>query len=359
METDSFEQGFFLQTPMVKAARTFQFSRSPEVEVVLQPPEFRRPVQVLQPVLVLPGGYPPAATRRAAMDLGQKLVKEFFRDRPYVLWINSITHFQAQLAECLMPGAQLRIFDSTDLWMMYQRSGGEHIKQANAILNGSDVVLCSSERALEHISHPRKLLLSDCTRETGIHRDAAPLDLPPLFPKPPGAVYIGFTGMITSEKTDFDLLHAIFLRFPDYQFIFVGSTNRSSLLAGLKNYPNFHHIPEVPKEVLGAIVGQFDVAIVPELDNRYTRGSDGDRIFDYLANGVQVLSATSQNGETFGGAVQVAHSVWEFSYLLERLATDARPRHAETIPRPVPGQWDFAVEPLKQLFQGMLSGAVK
>jgi len=355
LDTDRFEEGFFVQPPMVRNARAFQFSRPTDLEVVSRPRGPSRPVTVLQPVLTLPAGYPEVATRRAMVESAQKLVKEYFQNRPYLLWINSITHFQAQLAEQLMPEAAFRVFDSCGLMMMYERSGGEHIKQARAIVKRSDLVLCDSEQAMTQISHPVKHLLSD-TAENKVRPPLdAPLDLPPLFPKPEGAVYIGFLGMLTEERTDSDLLHAIFLRFPDYQFIFVGSTNRASLLARMKSYPNFHHIHKIPEEHEGSIIQQFDVAIVPELENHYTRGTDGTRIFDYLACGTPVLSTTARDRNQFGDAIHVAHSVWEFSYQLERLvktpktdggaATSLAGRDATGSPEP----WKAGLGPLMEV----------
>jgi glycosyltransferase involved in cell wall biosynthesis len=324
LDTDGFEEGFFLQPPVVKTARTFQFSRSPELEVVSHPADFNRPVTVLQPILTLPAGFPAAATRRAVAELGQKFVREFLQNRPYLLWINSITHFQTQLAEHLMPGADFRIFDSSDQLMMYERNKGDQLKQANAILKNSDVALCANERTMSSIAHPVKCVLPHCTEFKVFQRTDAPPDLAPLFPKRPGSIYIGFKGMITPERIDFDLLHAIFTRFPSYQFIFVGGTNRPNMLSRLKSYRNFHYIPEVSTEVLASIVRQFDVAIVPELDNDYTRGCDGTKILDYLACGIPVLCTTSPNGDKFAECVNVAGSVWEFSYLLERIVTGSR-----------------------------------
>ena len=351
-ETDAFKEGFFLQTPMVKKARAFQFSRAPELNAVLQPEEFGRPVTVLQPVLQLPDGYPAAATKRAVADLGHQLVKEFFRGRPYLLWINSITHFHAQLAEELMPGAEFRVFDSSELLMMYGRNGSKHMKQAKAILDGCDVALCSSARAMEQVDHPAKFLVTDSAESTVVQSSDAPVELPPPFPKAAGAVFIGFTGILAAEKIDFDLLCALFQRFPDYQFIFVGSTNRSTLLARLKNYANFHHIPDVPVEVLASILQQLDVAIVPELDNSHARGSDGSRVLDYLACGVPVLTTNLPEGESLGGSVQVAGSVWEFSFLLEKMVTHPQPRGIAAPTQTERGldNWGLQKGPLKAIF---------
>jgi glycosyltransferase involved in cell wall biosynthesis len=340
------EEGFFLQPPMVKTAKALQFSRAPEFEVVSQSAAFAHPFTVLQPVLRLPAGYPAQATRRAVAEVGQRLVKQYFRHRPYLLWINSMTHFQAQLAEQLMPDAEYSVFDSSDHLMMYTRNGGEHVAQANAILNGCDVAVCASEPAMEQISHPVKYLLSGGMETKLLKPTDAPLDLPPLFPKAAGSVYIGFMGMLSAERTDFDLLHAAFLRFPHYQFVFVGSANRASLLSRLKSYPNLHHLSDVPEELIASLIGQFDVAIVPELDNYYTRGSDSGRIFDYLACGIPVLSSNARDRDKFGDTIQVAPSVWEFSYQLERLIATPKPNH--TAPQ-AQERWTFGTRLLKEL----------
>jgi hypothetical protein len=236
-----------------------------------------------------------------------------------LLWINSITHFQAQLAEHLMPAAETRVFDSADLLMMYRRNGTDRVKQAKAILDACDVAVCNCERTMAQISHPVKRLIAQHAGESAKYSHAGLLDLPPLFPKPEGTVYIGFLGMMTAERIDDDLLHAIFLRFPDYQFIFVGSTNRASMLSRMKNYPNFHHILELPEELVGSVIQQFDVAIVPELNDDHARCADSTRVFDYLAQGTPVLSSTVRDQEQFGDSIKVATSVWEFSYQLERM----------------------------------------
>jgi glycosyltransferase involved in cell wall biosynthesis len=322
LDSDGFEEGFFIQPPQVKTARTFQFTRTPEIEVVLETSASGRPVKVLQPTLVLPSGFPASATRRAVAELGQKLVQEVFQGRPYLLWINSITHFQAQLAEQLLAGAAYRVFDSSDLLMMYQRNGGEPMKRMNGILNGCDAAVATNERTLANLAHPVKSVLSHYTEYNTFQNYDPDFEMAPLFPKPAGAVYLGFTGTLTAERIDFDLLHAVMTRFPSYQFIFVGTTNRPSLLARLKEYKNFHHIPEQSEQALASIIRQFNIAIVPELDNDYTRGCDGTKILDYLACGIPVLSTVSPSGDKFGESITVAPSVWSFCNLLERLVME-------------------------------------
>jgi glycosyltransferase involved in cell wall biosynthesis len=143
--------------------------------------------------------------------------------------------------------------------------------------------------------------------------------MPPLFPKHPGATYIGFSGVISEDRIDIDLLHSLFTRFSSFQFLFIGTTNKPSLVARLKAYPNFHFIPEVPHSDMAGIIQSFDAAIVPLRENESTRGVDLLNILDYFACGVPVVSVINSNVESFGQAIYVARSMWEFGNLLERV----------------------------------------
>ncbi len=352
MREGGFEEGFFLQPPFFKTARAFQLSRAPELDVVIPPAGFVHPVTVLQPSLTLPAGYPPAAAKRAVADVAHQFLTDYVRRRPFVLWINSITHFQALLAEQLMPPAKYRVFDSGNLLMMYQRSGGEPARQSSGILKGSDLAICGNAQSMALVDHPKKYLIPDCGEATTLRSGYAELDLPPLFPKPPGAVYIGFTGMLTEERTDCDLLHAVLERFPAYQFIFAGHSNRSSLIAKLKSHPNFHYIPEAQDDVLRAIIHQCDVAIVPEIGIDSSRCEDGSRILDYLASDVPVLSSSYSSKAKFGDAIHIAPSIWEFSFQLERLVSTPRQEvRTDGLLLSGPERWKLGEVPIASFFR--------
>jgi teichuronic acid biosynthesis glycosyltransferase TuaH len=171
------------------------------------------------------------------------------------------------------------------------------------------------------IAHPMKKIFSNCTEFAEREQPHADFRMPPLFPKPTGTVYIGFVGMISADRVDIDLLHSLFTRFTSFQFIFVGSTNKPSLLARLKTYSNFRFVPEVPHTDLAPIIHSFDAAIVPHLDNDSTRGADLPTVLDYLACSVPVVSTATLNVESYGNALYMAKSMWEFGNLLERVVS--------------------------------------
>jgi hypothetical protein len=64
----------------------------------------------------------------------------------------------------------------------------------------------------------------------------------------------------------------------------------------------------------------LDVAIVPHLDNEYTRSNDTARVLDYMACGIPVVTTASWDAERYGRALYAPRSAWEFGNLLERLA---------------------------------------
>jgi hypothetical protein len=57
------------------------------------------------------------------------------------------------------------------------------------------------------------------------------------------------------------------------------------------------------------------------LDNDSTRGADLPTVLDYLACGVPVVSTPTLNVESYGNAVYMAKSMWEFGNLLERVVS--------------------------------------
>jgi hypothetical protein len=357
-----FDEGFFLQPPILKTAKTFQLIRVQELEREYPSAEMEKPYTVLQPVLTLSAGYPAAATTRAIAEVAQRFLKNHLRGRPYVLWINSLTHFQSQLAEQLMARAKLRIFDSADMLVMCERNGGEHFTHASSILAACDFALSGAAPSLSGMEHPAKLLVSPARREDRVHPSVSAVGLAPLFPKPEAAVYIGFTGSLTEDRIDFDLLHAALTRHPNYHFIFVGSANRSNLLSRLKAYPNFHSVADQQADTYNSILRSFDVAIVPELDSEHIRGRDTHRVAGYLAHGIPVLSSSRMHQEMFGDAVSVATSVWEFCNMLERLVAGSHQTEA-TVNGSGPEShqqdtdWSFGGIPIERFLPEVLSTA--
>jgi glycosyltransferase involved in cell wall biosynthesis len=331
MDSDRFEAGIFVQPSIAAKLGSFSFYCEPILESVARSNEAGKPITVLEPSFSIPRFGPEKAVQKSAAAIAKTLVADHVHGRPFLLWINSLAHYQGHIAEHLGPLAKFRIFDGAESFLMYERSGNNgRANQHREILQSADAVLCVNEYVMTKIQHPVKQVFPSCTEFADLQQPHTDLQMPPLFPKQPGVVYIGFSGVISEDRIDIDLLHSLFLRFSFCQFLFIGTTNEPSLVARLKAYSNFHFIPEVPHSDMAAVIQSFDAAIVPLKDNESTRGGDLLNILDYLACGVPVVSVVASNLESYGKAVYVAGSMWEFGNLLERVVTGTIAHNPET-----------------------------
>jgi glycosyltransferase involved in cell wall biosynthesis len=316
-----FEEGLFVQPPAARCLGSFSLYSAPQLEIIANPTESGKPVTVVQPVFSLPRFGREKAVTRSAEAVAER-ISDHVKKRPFLLWINSLAHYHGHIAEHLGPSAEFRMFDGSESFLMYERAGSpERLEQQRRILQSSDAVLCANEDVMTRIAHPVKHVFPNCTEFADPRQARNEFRMPPLFPKPDGAVYVGFVGTLSEDRIDIDLLHSVFTRFPAILFVFVGNTNKPSLLARLKDYPNFRFVPEVPHADLQPIIESFNVAIVPHPYQESSRGPDLLRVLDYLACGVPVLSTNTPGIEPFGSAVYVARSMWEFGNYLERVVS--------------------------------------
>jgi glycosyltransferase involved in cell wall biosynthesis len=316
-----FEGGLFVQPPTAQCLGSFSFYSAPKLEIIAHPTEGGKPATVVQPVFSLPRFGREKAVIRSAEAVAE-LITGHLKKRPFVLWINSLAHYQGHIAEHLGPSAEFRIFDGSEPFLMHERTGSpERLGQQRRILQSSDAVLCANQHVMTRIAHPVKHVFPNCTEFADPQPRRNEFRMPPLLPKPAGAVYVGFVGTLSEDRIDIDLLHSLFTRFPAYLFVFVGHANKPGLLARLKNYPNFRFVPEVSHADLRPMIESFDAAIVPHLYGASSRGADLQRVLDYLACGVPVLSTNTPEMENFGAAVYVARSMWEFGNFLERVVS--------------------------------------
>lgn len=319
--SERFEKGLFLQPPIGRKSGDAQLEAASSLSIS------GKPVTVLQPIFSLSSTFGMAfgkdrPLRKSAATIAQLVVRKHCGDEPFLLWINSLAHFHGHLAEHLAPQAAFRVFDSAETLLMYERTADhERSNRQREILKLADAVLCANEQILTKLSHPVKQVFAGGTDFAAFQERQENFRLEPLFPKPVGKVYVGFTGTVSRKSLDIDLLHSLFTRFPAYLFLFAGSTHEPGLLGKLKSYPNFRFLPEPSPSDLASVIQGFDAAIVPHLDNESTRGTDFRTVLDYLACGIPVVSTSGPNVEQYGSPVYVVRSIWEFGNMLERVVT--------------------------------------
>ncbi len=98
---------------------------------------------------------------------------------------------------------------------------------------------------------------------------------------------VGYTGGL-HRHVDFDLLAQLAQAFPHGSVVLVGPDQAASQV--LSRLPNVHRLGIRPLSELPAIVGSFDVGLIPYLRTTYTETVCPTKLFEYLAMNVPVVA---------------------------------------------------------------------
>jgi glycosyltransferase involved in cell wall biosynthesis len=122
---------------------------------------------------------------------------------------------------------------------------------------------------------------------------------------------IGFFGAISDYKLDLELLDAVFRSHPEWQLVFVGPIGEGdpdTRVASLAALPNVHFLGSRHREELPGYLGGFDVCLLPNRLNRYTRHMFPLKFFEYLAAGKPVVMTPLPSLEAFCHLAHVAEA---------------------------------------------------
>ena len=104
---------------------------------------------------------------------------------------------------------------------------------------------------------------------------------------------LGYHGVLSDFKLDFQLLLDVARLKPQWSFVFIGEERegqKSPLLQELSRLPNVHFLGYRAYDVLPEYLSGIQVGLLPSLINEYTRGMFPMKYYEYLAAGVPVVS---------------------------------------------------------------------
>jgi len=104
---------------------------------------------------------------------------------------------------------------------------------------------------------------------------------------------IGFVGAISSYKVDLDLLAAVAAARPDWSFVMIGEVSEGEPLSDISSkimLDNVHLLGGKPYQDLPAYLSCFDVAVLPNRLNEYTRSMFPMKFYEYLAAGRPIVA---------------------------------------------------------------------
>ena len=132
-----------------------------------------------------------------------------------------------------------------------------------ALCQKAKLVLCQNSHTVHHMQGlGNKVSLALPPMDLApVAESAVPYQLPRNFPEQ----VMGYIGSFGSEDFDFVLFENLVHSLPDYGFILAGRTNLYGMgkIDDMKSlYPNFHHIPWVPREQLKSIWEKIQVSLL-------------------------------------------------------------------------------------------------
>ena len=169
----------------------------------------------------------------------------------------------------------------------------------------------------------------------------------------------GYVGVI-DERIDRALVAELALRLPDWDIRMVGPVSKIHP-ATLPEAPNLSYPGPATYEELPAVLGGFDVALMPFALNRATRSISPTKTLEYLAAGLPVVSTpVADVVADHSGWVDVAADAEGFAAGCRRaLAEPASARHATVEAVLHNSHWDAIVARMEELLAGASAKALR
>ena len=127
---------------------------------------------------------------------------------------------------------------------------------------------------------------------------------------------IGYVGNLSS-RIDIPLLEHVATKRPDWNIVLIGSTHGAQDILKLESYKNIHFFGVKKYNVVRQYIGNFDVAIIPHLNNELSRSMNPLKAFVYCSMNVPVVSTEIHNLDELLDLVYVSRDKNEFIEKIE------------------------------------------
>jgi glycosyltransferase involved in cell wall biosynthesis len=167
---------------------------------------------------------------------------------------------------------------------------------------------------------------------------------------------LGYIGALSDFKLDINLLDSAVRQRDDWHWIFIGDEpegQANPALARLSARPNVHMLGWRPYKVLPDYLRGIDVALLPQLINKYTRAMFPMKFFEYLAAGRPVVSTPLPALAEFQIFFRTAATAQELMHEIAAVLAD--PRRA-VLPKEDPmlraHSWEVRLEAMLAIIEG-------
>ena len=136
-----------------------------------------------------------------------------------------------------------------------------------------------------------------------------------------GKPVVGFHGVLSDFKIDFELLFTLASTRQDWNFVLIGDQREgqdNKVLARLKSLNNVYALGYKKYEVLPIYLAHFNVAIMPILQNEYTQSMFPMKYYEYIAACVPVVTTKSDFVNSLRHNISVGSDYHQVEILLEQ-----------------------------------------
>jgi glycosyltransferase involved in cell wall biosynthesis len=133
-------------------------------------------------------------------------------------------------------------------------------------------------------------------------------ELPPEYASIPEP-RIGYVGVLSDFKVNFELILDVAKRKPDWHWVFIGEEREgqaSKLVTQLRTLPNVHFLGFKPYSQLPNYLRFIQVGALPSQLNEYTRSMFPMKYFEYLAAGLPIVSTSLDFTQTHSAGIEIA-----------------------------------------------------
>ncbi len=168
---------------------------------------------------------------------------------------------------------------------------------------------------------------------------------------------LGFIGAVSGYKLDFDLIEYLASRHPEWSIIMIGATGegeKAADISGIAAKKNIHLMGGKRYEDLPGYIKGFDVCLLPNKINEYTRNMFPMKFFEYLASGKPVVSTKLAALEEFSRLAYFSKDNEEFENNVEKaLKENDSALREERIAAAKKFTWETRIEEMSTIINGI------
>ncbi len=135
---------------------------------------------------------------------------------------------------------------------------------------------------------------------------------------------LGYVGNLSS-RIDIDLLEHVATARPEWNIVLIGSAHLSKDILRLDAFDNVHFLGVKGYPEVRRYIGNFDVAIIPHVDNQMSRAMNPLKLFVYASMNVPTVSTEIQNLDELRELVHVALNKEDFVRKVEAALREGKP----------------------------------